>query len=240
MKLTFTSQRILDILQSLPTRVARITQHFFVFFSYLNRRPIYGVKLSLVGRFALWFGELFFLFLDLIGIPEFYEIVNLWFKTNVRGLKPGELRWAKTIFGDALPYARIRLDERAYLGPRQYQFCYVSFCVINSWHTMSPAVFIHELVHVWQFQQYGSPYILRALLAQQTSAGYDYGGIIALERAKDQKQGLTPFNYEQQAAIVEDYFRLKSGAPGRWQKIKDEQKLETYRYFINAMMKNKR
>jgi hypothetical protein len=65
---------------------------------------------------------------------------------------------------------------------------------------------------VWQYQQVGSRYIPRALYAQRTREGYNYGGVMALERAK----GWADFNYEQQAEIVADYFCLQQGLPPRY------------------------
>ncbi|MCB0632822.1 MAG: hypothetical protein KDD15_23955 [Lewinella sp.] len=234
-KLHLTLQLLIAILISLPRRIYRVFCHFPALFTYLNRPALYGIRFRGIARCFLWLGEIPFLLLDLAGLPEWYELVNLWLKPNSRSLTSQELIWAKSLFGEMLPYQRIRIDERARLGPKQYRFCYVSFCVINSWERMPPAILIHELVHVWQFSRYGSPYILRALLAQNTRAGYDYGGIRALQMAREHDLTLEAFNYEQQAAIVEDFFRFQKKGPLRWGRGEDPHDPDTYRYFISAL-----
>lgn len=201
-------------------------------------KVLYGIRLSIGARFLLWLGEFLFLFLDIIGIPEWYEMANCWIKRDSRPLTGEEKQLAKYIFGDTLPLDRLRLDERARIGPKQYHFCYVSFCVINSWEAMPPAILVHELVHVWQFQRYGSPYIFRALLAQRTRMGYDYGSFTALERAKMQGLDLQAFNYEQQASIIEDYFRLHRTGYARRNPEAAKKQFSTYQYFADSLQKH--
>lgn len=229
---------LLDIFLRFPIRGSRFFKHFLKLKIYILQPVLHGVPLRFSVRVLLWLGECGLLILDLLGLPEWYEIGNCWVKTS-RTLSKEELLMAEDIFGDTLPYYRIRLDERAYLGPRQYHFCYVSFCVINSWKKMPPAILIHELVHVWQFRHFGSPYLLRALLAQRTIAGYDYGGWQALLRARDQAGGLSTFNYEQQASIIEDFFRLRQHGCARWASAGIELHLEIYRYFVDSLQNAK-
>lgn len=234
-KINFTLALLLDIFRQLLVRLSRLVYHFFIFPQYLTTTKLHGIQFSFLARVFLWLGELIFLVLDVVGIPEWYEIGSAWLKYNSRPMKPSEVALAKSIFGPQLPYWRIRLDEKAYLGPRQYHFFYVSFCVINSWRKMPAAILVHELVHVWQFQRYGSPYIIRALLAQTTKAGYDYGQKKGLEAAISTGQGLAFFNYEQQASIIEDFFRLRADGLARWGSANALDYLETYRYFHDAL-----
>lgn len=234
-KLQLTLKLLIAIAASLPVRLARLLRHFPLLFQYLSKPGLYGIHFRSINRLLLWLGELPFVLLDILGLPEWYELGNLWLKPAARPLNPQELIWARRIFGENLPYWRIRIDERAHFGPRQYHFCYVSFCVVNSWEAMHPAVFIHELVHVWQFHQQGSVYILRALLAQRTFSGYDYGGKAALQHAQARGLSLHAFNYEQQAAIIEDYFRLQFNGPLRWERATNPQDLDTYRYFARTL-----
>ncbi|PHN07576.1 hypothetical protein CRP01_05600 [Flavilitoribacter nigricans DSM 23189 = NBRC 102662] len=224
-----------DVVRLLPVRLGRLYRHLLHLPGYLKSHRLHGVLLRPFPRFMLWVGELVFFLLDLLGIPEWYELGNCWFKPNSRSLTVEEKQLARYIFGDWLSLERIQLDERARVGPRQYQFCYVSFSIINSWETMPPSVLVHELVHVWQFQHYGSPYILRALLAQRTLMGYNYGGIPLLEQAKTADRGLKAFNYEQQAAIIEDYFRLIRTGLARWSPNGGKSHLETYQYYIDKL-----
>ena len=53
-----------------------------------------------------------------------------------------------------------------------------------------------------------------SIWAQWWGGGYNYGGLEALIKHKD--DGLKAFNYEQQACIIEEYFRLKHNIPLQW------------------------
>jgi len=123
---------------------------------------------------------------------------------------------AKEIFGNAINYDRIRIDESAYLGPKQQQICYVSFYIINSWGKMQNSILIHELVHVWQYENMGAVYIPRALWAQTTDEGYNYGGLENLVIALSENKTIYDFNLEQQGDIIADYFRVKNGYSPEW------------------------
>lgn len=234
-KLQITLKLLIAIPASLPVRLARLLRHFPVLFQYLSKPGLYGIHFRSISRLLLWLGEIPFILLDILGLPEWYELGNLWFKPAARPLSSQELIWARSLFGENLPYWRIRVDERAFLGPKQYHFCYVSFCIVNSWEAMHPAVLIHELVHIWQFRRVGSVYILRALLAQRSRFGYDYGGKSALQLAQARGLSLHAFNYEQQAAIVEDYFRLQFKGSLRWEHAASQHDLNTYLYFVRTL-----
>lgn len=51
-------------------------------------------------------------------------------------------------------------------------------------------------------------YIFRALSAQRSKEGYDYGGVEALYIAMIERKQFEDFNFEQQGSIVEDYARV--------------------------------
>jgi hypothetical protein len=57
----------------------------------------------------------------------------------------------------------------------------------------------------------GAVYAFQALHAQNTPEGYDYGGAEGLQAAKDAGKGFLSFNREQQAQIVQDYYRIRTG-----------------------------
>ncbi len=179
----------------------------------LRKNPRHGIYTS----HPLWLLlERLLLVAEGFGIPDLLVGLNGVVKRNTRSLTDEETRLAQTIFGNTIDYKRVRLDERAVIGCRRGNFAYVGFQVINSWGPLSAAHFIHEMVHIWQFQHYGAGYIACALWAQRTPQGYDYGGIKALSAAAENDQGLEAFNYEQQGDVVADYFRLLNGAAPRW------------------------
>ncbi len=162
-----------------------------------------------------WLLGLCLLVLDLLGIPELYETVTELFKPDVRSLKEEEIAHYRKIFGNEIAWDLVRIDTQARIGPKKWRLAYVSFHTINSWGELTFPIMVHELVHVWQYQKFGSLYIALALQAQFSPERYDYGGLSQLIR----KQGLPfafAFNFEQQAEIVEDFYRSKQNLPLQW------------------------
>lgn len=165
---------------------------------------------------VFWWLETAYLLLDLLALPELYESLADWIKWNTRPLTAEERTLLEPIFGSSIDYERVRIDERAYLGPPQWKLCYVSFYTINAWGPMSPALLIHEVVHVWQFHQLGSVYIPRALRAQHSREGYNYGGAPQVANWARRGALLTDFNLEQQADLIADYWRLGRRLRPQW------------------------
>ena len=99
---------------------------------------------------------------------------------------------------------------------------------------MNNSLLIHELVHVWQYQKVGIVYIPRALVAQRSAEGYDYGGAEGLEAARQAGRSLLEFNLEQQADIVSDYYRIREGYPPRWGHA-GVASLPLYEYFVQQL-----
>ena len=160
---------------------------------------------NLLHQIGGWWLGLLFLLLDLILIGDLYEMLSNAIKAP-RELTATEEKIAKRLFGDALRYQLIRLDEKAKLVCKPRGIAYVSLFTINSWGALSSRTLIHELVHVWQYQRLGLAYIPLALLAQKSKEGYDYGGTAALINGKSAGFGLASFNLEQQAEILADYY----------------------------------
>ncbi len=207
---------ILDTFRLAPKRWQRLRQH------------------GLQPKNVNWLVDGFWLSLELIGVCDVYEGLASVAKWKTRPLTPAEIELAIAVYGSSIDYHKVRIDETAWLGARQYRFCYVSFNTINTWQPMWPDTFIHELMHVWQYQHLGAAYISRALRAQRSAAGYNYGGVVALRRAQKTGKRLLDFNYEQQADIVADYFRLKNGWQPRWGRGTAED-LEVYAFFVGQL-----
>jgi len=150
--------------------------------------------------------------IDLLGGFDVYAALTNTLSPGVRSLTKAERHYLYPIFGDSVPWKLIRVDERAWCGPRWGKFCYVSAYTINSWGPMEPHILVHEVAHIWQYTRVGAAYIPRALAAQRSAMGYNYGGIAALKEGR----GLADFNYEQQADIIEDAYRLANGYPAQW------------------------
>lgn len=180
------------------------------------------------------FIEPLFWLLDKLGVAWLYETLSNGIKGHTRPLSERELELAHSVFGDSIQYTKVRIDERAGVGTRHSGICYVSFNTINNWGTMSDELFLHELIHVWQYQHFGAVYIPRALAAQRTPEGYDYGGVVALREAIQANKKIWDFNYEQQGDIVADYFRLRAGYAPRWG-YATWVDLHLYTYFIQHL-----
>lgn len=220
-------QLITDVFILFPARLGRFLIH--IWDSSLGRKRQYF--------FLWWVLDTSLLLLEMFGLAEWYELGNFLVKRNTRPLTEAERALAFTIFGSELVYRRIRIDEKAYLGPKKYRFCYVSFFTINSWGKMRDDIFIHELVHIWQYQQYGASYIPRALMAQRTPEGYNYGGVNRLRATLNKQGNLLDFNFEQQADIVADYYRLNRNGRVRWGRA-EASDLHYYTYFIRQINPN--
>ena len=120
-----------------------------------------------------------------------------------------EIHEARSVFGEAIRYDLVRIDKQPKIGLAKEVIAYVTFFMINYKRNISMPIFIHELVHVWQFQQYGSVYISKSLKAQKSPEGYDYGGSENLFKIMVLGKNIQHFNFEQQADIIEDYYKKR-------------------------------
>lgn len=147
--------------------------------------------------------------LEIGGLGEAYETIMDLIKFNTRVLSASELKAGKSIFGSSINFDFVRVDIGAVIGPAFSHRAYTSFHTINSWGTESTDVMVHELTHVWQYENAGAIYMPQAIHAQKWGGGYDYGDVANLQLKKTAGEGLLSFNREQQAQIVQDFFRLR-------------------------------
>jgi len=215
-------------IQTWPKRLVRFIRHIFFLYN--------GYEETLSLRVKKWIPGLILTCLDLFGIPEIYQFL-ISLKPSVRKLNESEIKLGRSVFEDSLSWSGIYVDEHAILGPKQYRFAYVSFFTINSYGPIPSHVFIHELMHIWQYQKYGSLYIVNALFAQHSQAKYNYGGLDELVKRKRKQQKLNSFNFEQQADIVEDYFLIRRGRRPQWGSA-EQKDLLYYEYFLNQLTIN--
>lgn len=162
-----------------------------------------------------WSSDLFFYTWDIFCIPELFMALNQVMKCESRKLNDEENFIAREIFGTSLDTEVIRIDSHALLGTRRLAMAYVSFNLINYRYDIPYHIFVHELVHIWQFQNLGSIYIGRAIQAQFSHEKYDYGGPQNLLRQMIQGKNILDFNFEQQAEIMEDFFRMMDMPSGQ-------------------------
>ena len=220
-------RRLIHYIRSWPRRLLRFFLHLWRGVVGLPRLFTSGALLSDTSRW--WISSLFLLF-DCLAFPEIYETLMDLVKWRSRALTEQEQKLAAFIFGDSVALWRVRIDDRAWLGPKQYRIAYVSFYTINSWGQLSVPLLVHELVHVWQFEKHGSRYIVESLWAQRSDEGYNYGGEDRLQQAAYAGEWLDAFNFEQQAEIIEDYYRLLAGMKPQWGSNKRGRLMLQYQY----------
>ena len=131
-----------------------------------------------------------------------------------RGLSPREIALARTVFGDEIDYAPIRIKRRKwwafqpkritmapdghlYFHPQSHAYC----DDFASMSLLTQGFFIHELTHVWQTQTLGRWYLI---LNRHPFCRYSY----SLEPGAP----LSAYGVEQQAEIVKHAFLLRHGA----------------------------
>ena len=184
-----------------PKSVVRLLNHVIPFF----RRPVYKIP----AKNAIeWFGDLVCYVAEVLLISYFVHIVAVVFKPNQRFLKPEEVALSKEIFGGKIQYEYVTIHPHMSRFMRRYAMAYVSGNTINFQDRINKRIFIHEMVHIWQYQRLGLVYAWRALKAQQEPVTYDYGGLESLYASFTTGKNFYAFNFEQQAQIIEDYFSL--------------------------------
>lgn len=169
------------------------------------------------GKHSLyrWLCGMILLIVDLTPLSLLYETIMDVIKTRSRALSAEEIKIAQSVFGVSVPLQLVSMDPTSLPVRQKRASAYVSFHTINFDEALPPQTFIHELMHVWQYERYGSVYISEALWAQRWGGGYDYGGLEPLVHYS-QGKGLSAFNFEQQADIIEDYYRWTAGMPLQW------------------------
>lgn len=131
-----------------------------------------------------------------------------------RSLTPGEIALARSIFGDAIDYAPVRIHRRKWFP---FQPSNVTMAPMGHIHfhpdskawsedfakesLHRQAHFIHEMTHVWQAQKGGRFFLP---LMRHPFCRYDY-------RVRPGK-AFRRYGLEQQASIVADIFLERNGA----------------------------
>ncbi|MBK7408134.1 MAG: hypothetical protein IPJ40_08760 [Saprospirales bacterium] len=124
-----------------------------------------------------WWLELAVRLAELSGIFVLYETLAGVVKWNTRPLSAAERALVEPYFRGLIRLDLVRMDSWAFIGSAQRRFAYVTLHTVNCWRELGASVLVHELVHVWQYEPLGAAYIVRALRAQHSREGYNYGGV---------------------------------------------------------------
>ena len=148
-----------------------------------------------------------------------------------RNLTTGEIALAADIYQHSINYERVKIHHKKYFflqpnnsGMTPNGEIYVagdgySADYSTSSEVESKAFFIHEMAHVWQTQNRILNVRLAALLAQ-FEHGFNYSR--AYPYALRAGATLLDYNIEQQASMIEDYFRVvKRGGQFRANRVQN-------------------
>lgn len=131
-----------------------------------------------------------------------------------RALTPGETALARRVFGDAIQLEGVRIHRGGFggfavtVGRRLFLPAALSRLDFAKTDHRLQALFIHELVHVWQFQS--RPFRTLGSWAL-TAAGGGYGPGMPGYRYSLPLKPFNRLNLEQQASVVEHRFLWDSG-----------------------------
>lgn len=134
-----------------------------------------------------------------------------------RPLTAGEVQLARDIFRESIDYTRVVIHDGKYMffqpsnsGMTPNGEIYVHGIYSADYSAESPqrkAFYIHEMVHVWQHQNgVFSAGVIGAAIWEMIEEGFDYAA--AYPYVLDASRDLRDYDLEQQASIIEDYFRL--------------------------------
>lgn len=192
-------RRITFSLRQTPRRIARL---FTIWYAPFYR--IYPMSVK-INAFLLSWLDLFFLF-------DIFEIINNLARPHIRPLTELEILRGAKMFGKSLDFSLVLLDKRSIPVKRGFAYAFVTFNTINSWKPIPADILIHELTHVWQYQNFGAGYIPAALSAQKSAGGYNY----AHTEGWYLSTNLFDFNAEQQADLIQDAYRLQIQKSVQW------------------------
>jgi len=216
-KLTGIFARIAHWIERLPSRVGRLLLGLWEGVKSLRPWALDWWKslgdVSTWTNLLKWMGSRLVDLLEIAGLGEAYETAMDFIKFTTRPLTDSEITTASTIFGSSISYRLVRLDQHSAIGPSWTKRDYTSFHTINSWGKSTDDVLVHELTHVWQYEHAGAIYMPQAIHAQAWGAGYDYGGAPGLRAQQAAGKGFESFNREQQAQIVQDFFKMSQSDP---------------------------
>ena len=149
---------------------------------------------------------------DLFHGPRIFEVV--WhLLTGISKLRQDEKDAAHRVLGKNVRYSAVRVAEGRILrlifrlnGNRAFTLFHTLNLPASGHHSRGNLdLFVHEMVHVRQFEHVGAVYIWQALRAQRTT-GYSFGGWQQLAEDRQTGQRFNSYNREQQGQIVQDYY----------------------------------
>lgn len=132
-----------------------------------------------------------------------------------RSLTPSEILLAKSIFSDSIDYSSVKIYDGKYMpfqphasGMTPNGKIYVNGIYVKDYGITkdeTKAFFIHEMVHVYQYQL-KILNLIGSAIGSSLKTGFNYTQ--AYEYRLDANKDLLDYGIEQQAQIIEDYYRV--------------------------------
>jgi hypothetical protein len=136
-----------------------------------------------------------------------------------RSLRDDEVAALRQVFGDSIDYSQVTIKEGSagiFAGDRPITMGNTIYMKDDrSFETL-----VHEMAHVWQFQNGGNDYMLEAGWAQFSNWAQGNATRVAYDWTRDIDKGWAALNPEQQAHLIED---AASGVPSYITKLEDWQ-----------------
>jgi hypothetical protein len=140
--------------------------------------------------------------------------------TRSRPLTPEEIRYAREIYLDSVDYTKIRITRDSVLSTGAPRTIGNTIHLRSDWGhferdtldltEQGRLTLIHEMGHVWQYQNGGLAYIPQSIIAQLGAvfSGGDRNRAYDWRAAYNARLPWARWNPEQQAEAIEDYNRL--------------------------------
>ncbi|MCB0601868.1 MAG: hypothetical protein KDC28_11590 [Saprospiraceae bacterium] len=164
---------------------------------------LYRTNKSPFRRLGYWMVDVVILVGDVLCLPEIYLALE-WLASPVKTFPQMDGSKYRVPYPADLKTDNIRLHLNPRIRPNARVHAYVSFQTINFWGELSDEIFLHELMHIWQFHRVGSIYIHHALRAQRMIPAYEYGLVSGVLNRWDQVCIWRDFNFEQMASLGAD------------------------------------
>lgn len=182
-------------------------------------------------NFIIWTFDWFYILLDLFYVDKMISFLLSLF-LDKKPLSAEQKSLGMLMFGESIAFDQVSIYINMQSRLRRFAYAYVVFNTINFNCKIKDDILIHEYVHIWQYQKFGSVYIFRALLAQKSREGYDYGGVEALYNGMISGKKLLDFNFEQQAEIVQNAFLQIANLRG----VDNNMYRSVYKYYTNQLL----
>jgi hypothetical protein len=131
-------------------------------------------------------------------------VISAALSDSIRPLTKKERDIAKFVFQSSLRLDEIQIEEKALIANAPTTLGNV--IRLSDGYTMSDATLVHELTHVWQFQNKGTGYISNSVVHQVEGMLSDGDRNAAYVVTIQQGASFSSYSAEHQATIVEDWY----------------------------------